>query len=180
VSVSVDREQRERVGATMAEDDVVRAHFTKLFKHLAWADQKALQSLRGANTLLRTIMDLYSHVLGAEHVWLSRLKGEPARIPVWPTMTLDEAATLAAENAAEFDKLIATVRTDAIQRPITYRNSAGDQFTSSLEDILTHVAMHGSYHRGQIASALRASGEVPAPTDYIAFVRGAPAARRQP
>jgi uncharacterized damage-inducible protein DinB len=45
--------------------------------------------------------------------------------------------------------------------------------------MLTHVAMHGSYHRGQIAAALRAGGDIPSPTDYIAFVRGAPAATRR-
>jgi uncharacterized damage-inducible protein DinB len=62
---------------------------------------------------------------------------------------------------------------------ITYRNSAGEEFTSSLEDILTHVAMHGSYHRGQVAAWMRQSGETPTPTDYIAFARGSPAATRR-
>ena len=162
--------------AMATEAESVRSHFTKLFQHLAWADQKALQSLRGAQTLLKTIMDLYSHVLGAEHVWLSRIKGETAKLAVWPTLTLDEATTVAAENASEYSKLVGKLTPQSIQTAVTYRNSAGDKFTSSLEDILTHVAMHGSYHRGQIAAALRASGEIPAPTDYIAFARGAPAA----
>jgi uncharacterized damage-inducible protein DinB len=42
------------------------------------------------------------------------------------------------------------------------------------------VALHGSYHRGQIALLVRAGGSTPAPTDYIAFIRGAPAATRTP
>jgi len=29
---------------------------------------------------------------------------------------------------------------ELLQKPITYRNSAGDQFTSTLEDILTPAA----------------------------------------
>jgi uncharacterized damage-inducible protein DinB len=41
-----------------------------------------------------------------------------------------------------------------------------------------HVAMHGSYHRGQITMLVRDAGAEPQPTDYIAFVRGAPAATR--
>ncbi|HEU5359182.1 MAG TPA: DinB family protein, partial [Gemmatimonadales bacterium] len=61
---------------------------------------------------------------------------------------------------------------------VTYRNSAGLEFTSTVEDILLHVALHGAYHRGQVARALREGGAVPNATDYIAFIRGAPAARR--
>ena len=35
----------------------------------------------------------------------------------------------------------------------------------------THVVIHSAYHRGQIASDVRASGGVPAYTDYIHAVR---------
>jgi uncharacterized damage-inducible protein DinB len=38
--------------------------------------------------------------------------------------------------------------------------------------------LHGAYHRGQIALLIRQAGAVPAPTDYVAFVRGAPTATR--
>jgi uncharacterized damage-inducible protein DinB len=40
------------------------------------------------------------------------------------------------------------------------------------------VALHGAYHRGQIAAALRGAGAVPEPTDFIAFARGSAAATR--
>jgi uncharacterized damage-inducible protein DinB len=66
-----------------------------------------------------------------------------------------------------------------MRRAITYRNSAGDEYTSTLEDILTHVSLHGAYHRGQIAASVRAAGDTPTATDYIAFARGAPAATRK-
>jgi hypothetical protein len=38
------------------------------------------------------------------------------------------------------------------------------------------VVLHGQYHRGKVNLLLRQEGEQPAPTDYIAFVRGVPAA----
>jgi uncharacterized damage-inducible protein DinB len=40
-----------------------------------------------------------------------------------------------------------------------------------VEEILTHVVIHSAYHRGQIASDVRAAGGVPAYTDYIHAVR---------
>jgi uncharacterized damage-inducible protein DinB len=157
----------------------MREHFQRLYAHLAWADSRVLQGLRDAQSVLKSIMDLYCHILGSEHVWLSRIKGEQPRHAVWPTLTLDECQTLSAENVREYEKLLTAADSGAFSRMVTYRNSAGEQFTSSLEDILTHVAMHGSYHRAQVAMLMRQSGETPTPTDYIAFARGSPAATRK-
>ena len=157
----------------------MKDHFRKLYEHVAWADARVLQSLRSAYTVLKKDLDLYAHILGSEHVWLSRIKGMPAQVAVWPSLTLDEAERLAAENAAAFNKVISELTEEGRQTPITYRNSAGEQFTSTLEDILTHVSLHAAYHRGQIAVSIRAAGDVPSPTDYIAFARGAPAATRK-
>ena len=40
-----------------------------------------------------------------------------------------------------------------------------------MEDVLLHVVMHSVYHRGQIATEVRAAGHTPAYTDYIQAVR---------
>ena len=157
----------------------MKDHFTRLFHHLEWADARVLESLRSAKNPQKRSLELYSHILGAEHTWLSRINATTKRVDVWPVLTLDECEGLGKENVAAFKDLVSRLTADLLAKPITYRNSAGDQFTSTVEDILTHVAMHGSYHRGQIAAAIRAGGDTPSPTDYIAFARGAPAATRQ-
>jgi uncharacterized damage-inducible protein DinB len=157
----------------------MKDYFTRLFKHLEWADERVLESLRSAQNPQKRGLELYSHILGSEHVWLSRINGTAPRVDVWPVLALDECEKLRRENIAAFSDLVSRLTPDLLEKPITYRNSAGDQFTSAVQDILTHVAMHGSYHRGQIAASLRAGGDTPSPTDYIAFVRGAPAATRR-
>jgi uncharacterized damage-inducible protein DinB len=40
-----------------------------------------------------------------------------------------------------------------------------------VQDVLTHVVLHSAYHRGQIASQMRAGGEQPAYTDFIHAAR---------
>ena len=157
----------------------MRDHFIKLYNHLAWADERVLQSLRAAHSVLKRDLDLYGHILGSEHNWLSRIQGTVPRLAIWPTLTLDECEKTSKENVGAFNALISTLIPDLLQKPITYRNSAGDQFTSTIEDILTHVCLHGAYHRGQIAASIRAGGDTPNPTDYIAFARGVPAATRK-
>ncbi|HEV2291948.1 MAG TPA: DinB family protein [Gemmatimonadales bacterium] len=152
-------------------------HLVRLIDHLAWADEHALSALRGAQRPDPSVVELYGHILGAECEWLARIEGRKAEAAVWPKLTLDECAALAGRNAAALRTFVAGLGAADLGRNITYRNSAGLEFTSTVEDILLHVALHGAYHRGQVARALREGGAVPAATDYIAFTRGAPAAR---
>jgi uncharacterized damage-inducible protein DinB len=151
-------------------------HLTKLISHLAWADDRVLAALRSATAPDPACLDLFAHVLAAEHVWLARLKGEAPRHPVWPTLTLESCAGLVQANQRELTSYVDALAAADLARPVTYTNSAGQEFASSIEDMVLHVCLHGTYHRGQIAWALRRGGGVPMPTDYIAFVRGAPAA----
>ena len=58
-----------------------------------------------------------------------------------------------------------------LSRAVSYKNSKGEVYTSAVEDILTHVLLHSAYHRGQIASHMRANGQTPAYTDFIHGVR---------
>jgi uncharacterized damage-inducible protein DinB len=155
-------------------------HLARLTAHLAWADRQVLDSLEQAPSADRSCLELLSHILGAEHVWLARLALKPAEVAVGPALTLEECVRLAERNRMEIAASVARLSSEDLERPITYINSAGQQFTSTVEDILLHVCLHGAYHRGQIARALRGGGQVPAPTDYIAFTRGSPAATRRP
>jgi uncharacterized damage-inducible protein DinB len=147
----------------------VRDHFAKLFRYSAWASARVLAALREQPAALAEALPLFAHVLAAEHVWLSRLRGEPARVAVWPTLTLDECADLARDNAAGYEAYI-TACGDFAAR-LRYRNQAGQEFETPIGDILTHVATHGGYHRGQVAKAIGRAGGKSVNTDYIMFVR---------
>ena len=98
---------------------------------------------------------------------------------IWPKLSLAQCSELAEQNANGFDAIIESSDEVALEGAITYKNSTGAQFTSELEDILIHVALHGMYHRGQIAAGVRSGGDVPASTDYITMVRGVPTATKQ-
>jgi uncharacterized damage-inducible protein DinB len=148
----------------------------RLFAHMAWADALAIESLRRTTTAPETLA-VYAHVLGAEHVWLSRLRQARPDHVVWPTLDLDECAALAADNERGYRSYLESLDDGVLADDVPYTNSAGQAFRSRVDDILLHVAMHGSYHRGQIASQVRRAGGTPASTDYIGFVRGVPAAR---
>jgi uncharacterized damage-inducible protein DinB len=153
-------------------------HLARLLAHLRWADALTLRSLRDASSAPARALELYAHVVGAEEVWLSRIEGRPSSVPVWPSLDLDECERLAATTHESLARVVASLDEAGVARLVHYRNSAGLEFDSRLDDILLHVAMHGAWHRGQVATLLRGAGDEPAPSDYIAFVRGTPTATR--
>ncbi len=146
---------------------------------MRWADEKVLEALRQSpGTHARRVLELYAHILGAESVWLSRLQGGRATVAVWPDLSLPECEELARENQSRYDAWLAGLQEGDLDRQVSYVNSAGQPFRSTVEEILLQVWLHGTYHRGQVALLIRDGGGTPAPTDFIAFARGAPAATR--
>lgn len=145
-----------------------------LLAHMRWADDRARGALarlpRSAPEYERAL-SLYAHIAAAEHIWLARLDGRTPSYPVWPSLLLDEAAALTTESAmglaAHADRCDEAEH-DAVA---IYTTSTGLAQRTSVRDILLHVALHGSHHRGQLASVLRAGGATPVAMDYIVFAR---------
>lgn len=147
------------------------AHIRRLYEHMAWADARTQHALRAMHAPPLDALRLYGHVLGAEEVWLSRIEGREQAAEVWPALDLDACAVLAARLRAAFAVLVETLSTGELQRAVSYRNSKGEAFVNTVEDILMHVALHGAYHRGQVARIVRGEGGSPQSTDYIFYIR---------
>lgn len=151
-------------------------YLRRLWEHSVWADDKLLSGIQQRGTPPAAIRE-YAHILGADEVWLSRLEGRAPSLSVWPELAPDAAAIMARDVHAKFSRYLQALRDDDLTRPIAYTNTAGRAFVTPVGEILTHVMLHGQYHRGKVNLLLRQSGAEPAPADYIAFVRGVPAAR---
>lgn len=145
---------------------------TKLFAHMNWANLRVIEALQAADRPDPKVVELLAHVLAAEHLWHARILGVTPSYPVWPRMSLDECTRLARENHERFTALVASLKDGGADRDVTYTNTAGVTYSSTVSEILTHVALHGSYHRGQIAWQMRADGQTPNVTDLIVFTRG--------
>jgi len=150
-------------------------HIQRLWAHRDWADDALsaeIDSVAGDPRAWRE----YTHVLAAEETWLARLEGREATVEVWPALDRAEVGELRSQVGAAYRAYLADLAPEDLEREVTYTNSAGDAFGNSILDILTHVALHGQYHRGKINLMLRVGGSDPVPCDYIAWVRGSPAA----
>lgn len=150
-----------------------------LFDHVAWADTRARDAIlthADDSPARAQATRLYARLAAAEHV-CTRLEARAPVHGIWPDLSLDAAASLAIESGAGL-RSIAMRGTDELELEVEYRNSASHAFRNRVADVVTHVALHGSYHRGQIALMARHGDGTPAVTDYTAFVRGAPLLRK--
>ncbi len=111
-----------------------------------------------------------AHIVGAEYLWLARLEGKPAPMAVWPELGVDACREKVTALARLWPEFLEAHRT-SLGDTVSYVNTKGEAWTSTVEEILTHVTVHSAYHRGQIASDVRQAGMAPAFTDYIHAVR---------
>ncbi len=143
----------------------------RLYEHSEWADAAVIDNLGRNPAPPAKAMDSFAHVLAAERLWLSRIAGEAPQVAVWPKLTVKDCAALAQSNRSAFRRVLDEAKEADLDRQVSYVTSKGDRFTSTLGDILLHVALHSSYHRGQVAAAVRAAGGEPVNTDYIHYRR---------
>ncbi len=156
-------------------------YLRRQFAYDEWANREVLNAIRaaggensdgkspaGAN---QRSLQLMSHILAAELVWLERLKQQPQSVPVWPEPDLAQCEAQAAKLGGQWLEFLDLITAGDVSQSISYKNSKGEKWTSTIVDVLTHVVIHSAYHRGQIASHMRANGQTPAYTDFIHSVR---------
>ncbi len=149
-----------------------------MWEHLFWADGKVLEAVTAGDAVPEAAIREYAHIIGAEEVWLARVELRPPLLEVWPTAAAPDLNGMVRRTHEGWATYLAGLGESGLKRSVSYVNSAGRRFENTVADILVHVAMHGQYHRGKVNQMLRQGGIKPAPVDFIAYVRGAPAATK--
>jgi uncharacterized damage-inducible protein DinB len=154
--------------------------FLRMFDYDSWANRECITTMLGkAGSVSPDLLGRMAHILSAQKLWLERILGQPQTLPVWPTSTLADCMALTDEMSLGWrdylmqlsPKGATGVPVRSLHYNVKYRNSKGEPWSSRVEDILIHVLFHSTYHRGQIALQMRASGLTPAYTDFIHAVR---------
>ena len=146
-------------------------HLRRQFVYDAWANREVLTGLSASPRPNPRPRQLLAHILSAERLWLERIRKQPQSHPVWPDFTFEQCEAQITDLARLWREFLSQLSSAGLSEKVSYKNSKGEAWTSTVEDVLTHVALHSAYHRGQIASQVRAGGETPAHTDYIHATR---------
>ena len=146
-------------------------YLRRLFAYDDWANREVLSSLRSASNPPPRSLKLMAHILSAEGLWLARLNQQKPALPVWPELALAQSEAEADALGATWRSYLEECREAGLSRQISYVNSKGESWSSQVDDVLFQVITHSAYHRGQIASDMRAAGLTPAYTDFIHAIR---------
>lgn len=142
----------------------------KIFEYDVWALDRSIETVKASDQ--RKAVDLIAHILLAERIWLLRLKGEDSSaVAPFQDLSLEQAIQLASDIHKQFAEYLSSLTEIDLLSQVTYKNTKGVEFTTSVLDILLHVGFHSTYHRGQTAWLVRDGGGTAVNTDYITFTR---------
>jgi uncharacterized damage-inducible protein DinB len=160
-----------------------------LYDFNSWANQRtreacaplsAEQFTRDLGSSFRSVRDTLVHLYSAEWVWLERWRGSsPTAFPSaadFPDLASIEMRWN--DTDRRLQEFVAGLKEQDLTGVLRYRLMSGREMESPYWQMLQHLANHGTYHRGQIATMLRQLGAKPNSTDLIQFYRerAAPAA----
>ncbi|MEX0682595.1 MAG: DinB family protein [Dehalococcoidia bacterium] len=151
---------------------------THLYEYNEWANGRLLDTAsaipdadlataKGAS--FESILGSFGHLAAAQINWLERwLTGSNqvsgVELGKMPDLSTVRAAFLASHiGLREFVDGLTEQRLDA---DLSFRDSAGQQAVRPLWQLMTHVANHGTYHRGEIAMMLSVLGHSPGDLDF--------------
>jgi uncharacterized damage-inducible protein DinB len=129
---------------------------------------------RSAPTFQRAL-DILAHIVMARRLWLFRFGAvtEPPRDLFPQRASLEDLPTRIEEMESIWTGYLSRIDDAELGRSFEYRSLDAGWFRNTVEDILTQLHGHSLYHRGQIASLVRASGGEPAATDFVFWAREA-------
>lgn len=146
-------------------------HFIHLFKYNDWATRQTAESIVGFKEKNEKSEELFSHIISAQKIWLNRILRRDITIDPWQKISYDEWIEQNTALTSEWINLIESFQEKDFDARVEYKNTAGEKYTNTVKDIITHIINHSTYHRAQIAQLIRQSGGTPARTDYIVYQR---------
>jgi uncharacterized damage-inducible protein DinB len=145
-----------------------------------WANRRLLKVATGLGddnvvyspgASLAGVVRTMAHVAAAQINWLERWQGGVNRVSaveLAATMrSADDLRTAFGRSHTGLREYIASLTDADLDRPLTYKDSRGDANERPLWQLMTHVANHGTYHRGEVAAELTALGHSPGDLDFV-------------
>jgi uncharacterized damage-inducible protein DinB len=145
----------------------------RLFDYDNWANEQLLLGLQDNLGFegSEEAVTYFAHIAGSQQMWYYRIKGNSLDdINIWPDYGLPEALQNLKTLNQQWKRLISTGKNN-LDKIISYTNTKGTPYDTSISDILYHIIIHGQHHRAQIAKLLRNAEISPPATDFIFFTR---------
>lgn len=147
------------------------AHFSKLLKYNHWANLQVAIAMSEVEDPKEYGSRLLSHIMHAERMWLFRVTGkDTSDINLWEIVPVIFDLAGSGSITGEWLQVMAESTIEDFAKEIPYYTTEKEFKKAQLEDIITHLLNHSSYHRGQLMSYIRRQGGQVPRVDYIYYV----------
>jgi uncharacterized damage-inducible protein DinB len=145
-------------------------HLRGLFEYDDWANRRTIAALE--NSPSDKSRRILAHILITKQEYFDRLGGKDSTgFEFWPDLDLEACGRLAEKLIEHYSALLDDIDESGLERIAAYKTSEGMPYENSFRDLLTHVLLHSSIHRGNIVLKMREEGLEPPKIDYIIYLR---------
>jgi uncharacterized damage-inducible protein DinB len=160
-----------------------KAYLCSLLEFNAWANAEMYEKVRALppeevkkkrKTGLQSIHISLNHLLAVDHMWLAHMQGRAHGIEILRAELHEEFDALwEARQAMEQTLLdyLNSLSGDELEEVVDYTLIGGNTGSLSRAMCFTHLAIHGSYHRGWISDMFGQADAQPALLDIPVYER---------
>lgn len=158
-----------------------------LFHHKAWANEELYSELAKLDATAhaaerQAAIRVLNHVYVVDRIFAAHLTGAAhgyTATNTTETPTLDVLRDAVAASDRWFVDYVGTLTPQALTAEIAFTFTDGTAACMSREEMLAHVATHGSYHRGGVGRILVQAGGPLLPDTYTAYLHRSEPQRRE-
>ena len=141
-----------------------------------FASLESVPEAERTNEAFQRCIDLLAHIAAARELWLFRFgisdTGPSTYDELFPRgESFEDVERRVQAMHEEWGTYLSRLDDEELTRVFVYQSVEGPRFENRIEDLLTQLFGHSWYHRGQIASLVRALGGEPAVTDFVYWSR---------
>jgi uncharacterized damage-inducible protein DinB len=145
-------------------------HLRELFAYNDWANRRIVARLKSNGS--EKARRILAHLLITEKEYFERLYGKDSTgFDFWQDLSAEDCGDLAKENAENYERILKRFDEEGLGQIARYKTSEGVPQENTFRELLTHVLVHSSIHRGNIITKMREAGCAPPAIDYIIYLR---------
>jgi uncharacterized damage-inducible protein DinB len=156
-------------------------HLRRLFGYNYWANHLLLDKaaeISNEQFLAETrfphggLRDTFAHLIYAEWVWRERCEGRSPLVgdKMPEAGDFPDLATMGAfwiQEEQRMNAYLANLTDERAVMDLHHTSTKNEPFSLPIEDILSHIVIHGMQHRSEIAQMLTELGHSPGDIDYM-------------
>lgn len=148
------------------ENDLNYHHWAnvRLLEHINQLESEVF--FKEVKSIFPSLAVVFEHIYQVDSLWINRMIGEHA--PQFEEVKFSNPFMAIQYFEKNHQKLIELGTKEGI---ISYQNTKGEMYQNDIQQILSHLMNHGTYHRGNASAMLHQMREKSISTDYIYFLR---------